>query len=68
MNDELQRAVGRIEGKLNAVHADVATIKGQVDQLRIVRFKQAGAFVVISAFTATIVSVVCAVVAGIAGN
>ncbi len=61
MDQELVRAIGRLEGKLEAIHEDVIEIKqeaqetnGRVTELESRADRQRGAVAVLSAFAAAV--------------
>jgi uncharacterized coiled-coil DUF342 family protein len=71
MDQELFRAIGRIEGKLDAIHEDVGEIKqeaqetnGRVTSLEQRADKQRGAMAVISAIAAFLGGLLTMIVRG----
>ncbi len=62
--EHLERAIGRLEAKQDAMKEDVSEIKGIVLTLQKSHWKQAGAWLVVSAFTSILVSACYAAIAG----
>lgn len=60
MSDDIARAVGRLEGKVDALSADVGDIKQKVDLLTEARWKRAGRTSIISALVSALVAAAAA--------
>lgn len=53
--DELYRTVGRMEGKLDAVHADVTELKADMKEFKQFKWKVAGGITGLSMFITLLV-------------
>jgi len=62
---ELERSVGRMEGKMDGLCSDMKEVKGHVEVLRKDYWKRQGSLLVVSGIVAAIISLVCAAIAGI---
>lgn len=51
-NDDINRALGRLEGRIESIQSDVSDIKSEIKDLKSFKFKVAGAAAAISALVA----------------